>query len=382
MRRFTLISLVAALTANQAVAVPTRYITPAERGLDDPGVLDNVLLFDAPAFLDPANPANTIAEIQAYVSLRTPNLGLATGPITSVLSSLGIEVGDKLSTLQDRVKLIASVGLPGKKVQVTVAGCSQTGVLPSTSITDLGLSSAGVSLGTCSGDRELQATMVPGALDSRKVSASIFPSANSGFGVISDIDDTVKISNVLDTGALLKSTFLDDPKAVSGMPALYKSLSQKLNGPQFIYITGSPYQLYPFLNNFLDTAYPDAKGPIFTKNLTIANIPEAIKFFTSNDAETLEYKVATIDRLHTMYPGKKWLAIGDSTQKDPEAYATAFKKYPGFISCIWIRQVDGADNSDARFGAAFAGVTAGKFRAFKDADIATLANIDVAGGNC
>lgn len=186
MRRFTLFSFAAALIANQALAVPTRYITPAERGLlDAPGILDNVLLFDAPAFPDPKNPANTIAEIQAYVSLRTPNLGLATGPITALLSSWGIEVGDKLATLQDRVKLIASVGLPGKKVQVRVSGCSQNGTLPSTSVTDLGLASAGVSLGSCSSGRELQATIVPGALDSRQVTASIFPSANSGFGVIS-----------------------------------------------------------------------------------------------------------------------------------------------------------------------------------------------------
>ncbi|KAJ3536706.1 hypothetical protein NMY22_g5912 [Coprinellus aureogranulatus] len=382
MRRFTLFSLVAALTAHQAIAVPTRYITPAERGLlDSPGVLDNVLLFDAPAFPDPQNSSNTIAEVQAYVSLRTPNLSIATGPITALLSTFGIEVGSQLATLQDRVKLLASVGLPGKKVQVTVPGCSQNGTLPSTSITDLGLASAGVSLGACASGRELEATVVPGALDSRKVTASIFPSANSGFGVISDIDDTVKISNVLDTGALLKSTFLEDPKPVSGMPELYRSLSQKLNGPQFIYITGSPYQLYPFLNSFLDTAYPDAKGPIFTQNLTVVNIPEAIKLFT-NDQGTLEYKIKTIDRLQTMYPQKKWLAIGDSTQKDPEAYATIFKKYSGFISCIWIRQVDGADNVAERFATAFSGIPEGKFRIFGDSDIAGLADIDVAGGSC
>jgi hypothetical protein len=183
MKHFTLVTLAVALTAN---AVPTRYTTPAERGLlDSPGVLDNVLLFDAPAFPDPKNPANTIAQLQTYVSLRTPNLGLATGPIANLLESLGIDIGDSLTTLQDRVKLLASVGLPGKKVQINVPGCSQGGTLPSTSLSDLGLANAGISLGSCTTASQLEATVVPGALDTRKFTASIFPSANSGFGVIS-----------------------------------------------------------------------------------------------------------------------------------------------------------------------------------------------------
>ena len=59
-----------------------------------------------------------------------------------------------------------------------------------------------------------------------------------------------------------------------------------------------------------------------------------------------------------------------------------FKKFPGFISCIWIRRVDNADNSDARFNTAFADIPAEKRRIFTDADIASLASIDVAGGQC
>lgn len=382
MRSTSLLSALA-LTAGAALARPTRYYTPTERAIfDSPTVLNDVILFDAPAFPDPRNPANTIAQFQTYVSLRAPDLGLATAAVSGLLSSLGIPVGNSLNTLQERVKLLASVGIPGKNVEVVVPGCSQTGSLPTTSLKDLGLANGPVSLGNClSNVQQMEASIVPGALDSRKVVASVFPSQNSGFGVISDIDDTVKVSNVLDTAALLKSTFLEAPKAVSGMPELYKSLATSLQGPQFVYITGSPYQFYPFLNNFLDTAYPDAKGPIFTKNLTVVNIPEAIKVFT-DDEGTLNYKISMIDRLQSMYPQKKWLAIGDSTQKDPEAYAAAFKKYPGFISCIWVRRVANADNADARFNAAFSGIPKEKTRIFDDTEIASLAQINVAGGQC
>ncbi|KAF6751640.1 hypothetical protein DFP72DRAFT_906743 [Ephemerocybe angulata] len=381
MRPFSFLSILA-LTATHSLAIPTRYITPAERGLlDAPGVLDNVILFDAPAFPDPQNPENTLAFFQAYVSLRTPDLGVATTAITSLLSSLGINVGNDLNTLQQRIKLLASVGLPGKKLEVVVPGCELSGKLPATSVSDLGLAGAAVSLGSCVQNAiEMEASVLPGAMDSRKFTASIFPSKNSGFGVISDVDDTVKVSNVLDKVALLKSTFLETPKAVSGMPELYTSLSKSLQGPQFVYVTGSAYQFYPFLNEFIDTTYASAKGPIFTQNLTVLNIPQAVEFLTSNQG-TLDFKVATIDRLQTMYPQKQWLAIGDSTQKDPEAYATAFKKRDT-ISCIWIRRVEGADNSDERFNTAFADVPAGKFRTFNDTEIPKLADIDVAGGQC
>lgn len=137
-----------------------------------------------------------------------------------------------------------------------------------------------------------------------------------------DIDDTIKVSNVLDTAALLKSTFLDEPKAVSGMPALYTSLKTSLQNPQFVYLTGSPYQFYPFLNKFIDSTYP--KGPLFAQSLTILNIPQAIEFISGSNDKTFTHKTSTIDRLQTMYPQKKWLVIGDSTQKDPEVYASAY----------------------------------------------------------
>ncbi|KAJ2922928.1 hypothetical protein H1R20_g14204, partial [Candolleomyces eurysporus] len=380
MRSTTLLSVLA-LSATQAIARPAYYQTPDERGLlDSPGVLDDVLLFDAPAFPDPNNSGNTIANFQTYVSLRQIDLGVATAAITELLSKAGIQVGNQLNTVQERIKLFGSIGLPGKNVEVVVPGCSTSAKLPSTSVKDLGLASGSVSLGNCITAQELVATVVPGVLDDRKFSASVFPSPNSGFGIISDIDDTIKVSNVLDTASLLRSTFLDEPKAVSGMPQLYSSLRTSLQNPQFIYLTGSPYQFYPFLNNFIDSTYP--KGPIFTQNLTILNIPAAIEFISGSNGGTFTHKTNTIDRLQTMYPQKKWLAIGDSTQKDPEVYASAFKKFPGFISCIWIRRVDNADNTEKRFNTAFADVPKDKWRVFTDSDIPSLASIGVAGGKC
>ena len=74
--------------------------------------------------------------------------------------------------------------------------------------------------------------------------------SKTGYSVISDIDDTIKDSNVLNKEELIQNTFFRKFKAVRGMPQLYKKLENK--GVAFHYVSGSPWQLYPFIYNFLN----------------------------------------------------------------------------------------------------------------------------------
>lgn len=158
-------------------------------------------------------------------------------------------------------------------------------------------------------------------LGSSQVCYISFPYTTLDAQTTKDIDDTIKISNVNDKLELIKATLLEQPKAVPGMPELYASLAANLNSPQFIYITGSPFQLYPLLRNFLDTAYTASNGPIFMQNLTLVDIPGLLDFAKSDGV--LEYKTSMVDRVQAMYPKKRFVAIGDSTQKDPETYGSA-----------------------------------------------------------
>jgi phosphatidate phosphatase APP1 len=107
------------------------------------------------------------------------------------------------------------------------------------------------------------------------------------------------------------------------MPELYGSLASSLSNPQFVYISGSPYQLYPYLNSFISSSFPEeAQGPIFLKNLTLTSI-DSIEGFIGGGEATLDYKLDQIERVQAMYPKKKFLVVGDSTEKDPEIYAEA-----------------------------------------------------------
>ena len=133
----------------------------------------------------------------------------------------------------------------------------------------------------------------------------------------------MKITNVLDTAAMLETTFLDDPVPVAGMPELYASLARTFSS-DFFYISGSMLQLYPFLHDFIDTTYSASQGPLFLRNLT--DISDIVNILGTNGI--FEYKSAVIDQIKGMYPNKKFLVIGDSTQKDPETYGEAYVLSP------------------------------------------------------
>ncbi|KAJ7180379.1 hypothetical protein C8R43DRAFT_870531 [Mycena crocata] len=375
--RFTLSFVSLALASVELVhALPRAYQNPDRRS--SVNILDDVLIFDAPSFEDPANPGTTLVQLQAYVSTRQISISPLIDAISGLLNkTLGLDIGDNVDKVTGRLALFATLGLSGKDVKVDVDGCGASAALQSTA--SGGMSIQNVTLGKCGAGKTVGKADLS-VIDTRDVPFTVFPSGADGFGVISDIDDTVKVSHSLDKLLLAKATLIDDPVPVTGMPEVFKSLAASLKSPAFIYVSASPFQLYPFLRDFIDTTYAESNGPIFLNNLTTTSLTSIIDFAKSEGV--FEYKSAMIDRIHGMYPGKKFLTVGDSTQKDPETYGEAIRKYGDFISCAWIRKVDGANNTDERFAAAFKGVPTNKFKIYTDDEIPSLANIDVAGGTC
>jgi hypothetical protein len=164
-----------------AAAIPThrpsRRINPFQ----------DVLLFDAPAFQDPANPGQTLVALQSFVSLRQIDLGVLTSGVEKALSALGLDVGDKISSVMDRIKLFGAIGLPGQDVEVNVSGCGTKAILSGTSgLPDLGMALQNVTLGECSSDaKQLDGVVEVSSIDDREFTAKIFSSPPDGFGVIS-----------------------------------------------------------------------------------------------------------------------------------------------------------------------------------------------------
>lgn len=89
---------------------------------------------------------------------------------------------------------------------------------------------------------------------------------------------------------------------------------------------------------------------------------------------TQEYKADRLKKIHQWLPKKNVIAIGDSTQTDPEAYAEAYRVYgPHWIKLILIRRVTGVaaigieeKNEPERFEKAFRGVPKSVWHVFED----------------
>ncbi|KAF2011121.1 actin filament organization protein-like protein App1-like protein [Aaosphaeria arxii CBS 175.79] len=162
-----------------------------------------------------------------------------------------------------------------------------------------------------------------------------------GWAVLSDVDDTIKKTLTSDPIGILKTTFVEEPEPIKGMPEFYKHLVQKLDNPPFWYLSASPYNLYPFLRNFRDTYYP--RGTMILREASWMNLAGFLANLTQG---TEAYKVDRIEKVHEEFPKRKFILIGDSTQSDPEAYATMYRKYPKWIAAIYIRKVEGVAEMD------------------------------------
>ena len=193
--------------------------------------------------------------------------------------------------------------------------------------------------------------------DQRHFSGQVQCVNTSGISVISDIDDTIKDSNVLDKKVLMKNTFLREFKPVAGMAKLYQHWATQ--GHNFHYVSSSPWQLYPFLQKFL----LDKQFPMGSMHLKLVRLKDKSLFNLFNSPE--EGKIPTITRLLKQYPERQFILVGDSGEKDPEIYAEIARRYPGRILQIFIRDIR---KDGQRLASIFKGINDNKWFTFNDAN--------------
>lgn len=101
------------------------------------------------------------------------------------------------------------------------------------------------------------------------------------------------------------------------MPEFYNHIQSTLDKPVWFYLSASPYNLYPILRSFTSEYYP--RGQIILRTMSWM---EFQSFLISLTVGTQEYKEERMKTVMKWLPMRKWILVGDSTQKDPEAYAT------------------------------------------------------------
>ena len=169
-----------------------------------------------------------------------------------------------------------------------------------------------------------------------------------GLSVVSDIDDTIKVTEVpADKDVVLKNTFCRPFVALSEMIERYRALSDAA----FHYVSGGPWQLYEPLSEFIASAgFPHGTFHLnyFPKNFLAADTRALlIDSICGSLSRTYDHKVEQIRRLMEVFPEREFILVGDSGELDVEVYRRIRGLFGARVRDIWIRDVinDEAVNS-------------------------------------
>ena len=158
-------------------------------------------------------------------------------------------------------------------------------------------------------------------------------------GVISDVDDTIMITQAPTLWKAAYNLLLLNPQkraSVPGMAVLFNRIADIFPDAPFFFLSTSPWNVESSIRHFIENyGFPD--GPLLLRDLD----PRPKTFIPSGVQHKLEYA----EQLMGDFPDMKFILIGDDGQKDPTTYATIAKRYPGRVLAIGIRQLSPRESS-------------------------------------
>lgn len=180
-----------------------------------------------------------------------------------------------------------------------------------------------------------------------------------GWSVVSDIDDTIKDSQVSPLHVLLTNTFLNEFRSVTGMAQLYGEWAQQ--GMLFHYVSSSPWQLFaPIYRLCQEDGFPS--GTFHLRSFRLSqDLWKKMLIFRQRG------KSAIIRSMVRSLPERKFILVGDSGEKDPEIYCKLARRYPDQIRAVFIRDLTHRQLSDKRMSKLEEGLPPGKIRPFESA---------------
>ncbi|THH15739.1 hypothetical protein EW146_g4777 [Bondarzewia mesenterica] len=159
--------------------------------------------------------------------------------------------------------------------------------------------------------------------------------------VISDIDDTCKLSSVA-SGArtVFYNVFVRDLRenVIRGMGDWYGSMWNR--GVRFHYVSNGPFELLPVISEFLQLAQLPP-GSIRLRSYGTRNLFNGLL-----SAPATRKRGGVLDVLKS-FPDSRFILIGDSGEQDLELYASLAKERPTQILAVFIRDVNNYEDGGA-----------------------------------
>jgi phosphatidate phosphatase APP1 len=160
---------------------------------------------------------------------------------------------------------------------------------------------------------------------------------SKGVSLISDVDDTVKRSNIaMGTREIFRNTFVRDlaDLTIDGVKEWYHRMHEM--GVKVHYCSNSPWQLFPVLATFFHTAgLPQGSMHLKQYSGMLQGIFEPVA----------ERKKGTLEAIIRDFPERKFLLVGDSGEADLEVYTELVEANPGRILAVFIRDVTTPDQT-------------------------------------
>ena len=158
------------------------------------------------------------------------------------------------------------------------------------------------------------------------------------YAVISDIDDTVVQTNAASLLRMARVVFLGNARTrlpFKGVAAFYRALYGGVSGEEMnplFYVSSSPWNLYDLFCDFFNLQNIPAGPILFLRDWGLTE-DEILPLHNRN------FKLATIQKILTLYPDLPFILIGDSGQEDPEIYQSVVNAYPNRVLAAYIRNV-------------------------------------------
>ncbi|OED38105.1 hypothetical protein AB833_20655 [Chromatiales bacterium (ex Bugula neritina AB1)] len=165
-----------------------------------------------------------------------------------------------------------------------------------------------------------------------------------GLSVISDVDDTIKITGIPSgERVVLENTFFREYEVVPCMAQLYQSFSVET---AFHYVSGGPWQMYTPLVEFLFSETGGFPGGSFHMKNVRTNPFESDSYHDlwklvggASKSATYYQKIEQIQLILEHFPSRQFILIGDSGEHDPEIFREIRQRHSGQIQEIRIRGI-------------------------------------------
>ncbi len=185
---------------------------------------------------------------------------------------------------------------------------------------------------------EVELVSAPPPFEPGAVTAGAYqvPSPAAGFGVISDLDDTVLRTGATSLLRMARRTFLHNAhtrEAFGGVGTFYRALRDAPGGIHrpFFYVSSSPWNLFDLLVEFLSLK-EIPRGTLLLKDygLTADHLL---------GSDHLTHKLGHVFAVLDTHPELDFVLMGDSGQDDAAVYARVVAERRGRIRAVYLRDI-------------------------------------------